>query len=717
MALRLALVIDGDASGAKQALEETAGGIDAIGKAADKARAPLSGMGGDAEKAGERARKAGGGFEFLSEEETKARIGLQDTHREAGRAAAGLADIEKAAPAAAGGLAQVTKATDTASGSIGSLGTILVGAAGGLAASLAITAVGEGLKFAAEHAGTLFAEIVSNEPMIVRALTAHADLVGRIKSRWAEAAGAASSYGVESVAQLRFESQQNVNRLEGALAAGLNDLQTGILHPAVDAGGSRAGLGPLRDSILAFRAELREGNADVIAFRRSISEIAEDLPSDAPLRTTTERLLERTKAAAEMQGELARSRDLLQALEGDAEAAATALGGSAEKYGALSDMAAAAAPPIGETTKAIRDSGDAAATAVPALAEYDRLMRSIGSMPAADASPVRGALTPLTAGRAFASGGVVGKPTLFAYGAGEIGLMGEAGEEAILPLAGGAVRASLPGGGETTLPLARMADGDLGVSLDQGGATGFASGGAFGGAAASGGFAETSSLSNVLSVLRGSLSGFGQELVRTKDFMSALGGVAERLNQRFMDMALNALDAAVFGSGSGNTGLLGLLAGSLFGASGARPGFSEGGFTGWGNPRRVAGDVHEEEYVISAPAVRAIGVGNLERMHRTAKSGRGFAEGGYTGGGMAMGGGGGMGGGVQRIVLEINEGPMFRTTMREEGRAEAVEVVTRAAPAIVSASSARTLKGIGNGDADKIMAGRYGARPQASRKT
>jgi hypothetical protein len=43
-------------------------------------------------------------------------------------------------------------------------------------------------------------------------------------------------------------------------------------------------------------------------------------------------------------------------------------------------------------------------------------------------------------------------------------------------------------------------------------------------------------------------------------------------------------------------------------------GFSEGGYTGKG------GIVHEEEFVFSAPAVRNIGVGNLERAHNMAKN-------------------------------------------------------------------------------------------------
>ncbi|GAB5376182.1 MAG: phage tail tape measure protein [Acuticoccus sp.] len=51
----------------------------------------------------------------------------------------------------------------------------------------------------------------------------------------------------------------------------------------------------------------------------------------------------------------------------------------------------------------------------------------------------------------FAKGGVIGSPTGFAMGGGRVGLMGEAGREAVLP-------------------LARGTDGRLGVALEGGGA-------------------------------------------------------------------------------------------------------------------------------------------------------------------------------------------------------------------------------------------------------
>ena len=71
----------------------------------------------------------------------------------------------------------------------------------------------------------------------------------------------------------------------------------------------------------------------------------------------------------------------------------------------------------------------------------------------------------------------------------------------------------------------------------------------------------------------------------------------------------------------------------------AMGGFEMGGFTG-GTEGQVAGVVHGGEYVWSAPAVRAIGVSNLERAHQAAVSG------GSSGGGV----GGGSGGGAVTVI-------------------------------------------------------------------
>jgi lambda family phage tail tape measure protein len=51
------------------------------------------------------------------------------------------------------------------------------------------------------------------------------------------------------------------------------------------------------------------------------------------------------------------------------------------------------------------------------------------------------------------------------------------------------------------------------------------------------------------------------------------------------------------------------------GAAAIAGAFKEGGFTGSGSDDDVAGVVHANEYVFSAPAVRSIGVENLDALH------------------------------------------------------------------------------------------------------
>lgn len=91
------------------------------------------------------------------------------------------------------------------------------------------------------------------------------------------------------------------------------------------------------------------------------------------------------------------------------------------------------------------------------------------------------------------------------------------------------------------------------------------------------------------------------------------------LQKRMLEMAEGA-GGSVFG------GFLKLIGG----------GFADGGYTGNGGKFEPAGVVHRGEYVMSKVATSAIGVGNLEALHRSAK--RGYAEGGLVSGAKTNGG-------------------------------------------------------------------------------
>lgn len=536
MTLRLALVIDGDPAGAKKALSETASAVEDLGN--------------KAETAGKKVEASFMGFEWESGEATRARLGLKEIADEGDRAASGIRAAGDAGQTAAPDIARAGDAAGTAREKFDGLSSVVIGAAGGLAASVAITAVSEGLGIAAGAAAELFSEITSNQPMIERALTSHADLVGRIKRAWAEAGGAASSYGVDSIAQLRFEGQQNVSRLDRSAEAAQRDLLRGSdgLRPSDVLGAPFARFGPFRDQVSAFRKELKDGTADVIAFRREVAEIAEALPSDSPFRGLAEQILEDTTAAAQLQAELERSRDLLDGLKGSADAAATALGGKAEKYGTLADRAATAGGAVTQSNQAIGATAGAATEAIGPLSEYSRLLGAIGG--AGTLRPfnaVRAATTPPFSEGDFAAGGHTG------YGP-ETQIAGFVhGQEYVFDA-------------ETTRRI-----GVSNLDAIRQGVKGYAAGGYVGGsvpAVRSSGSIVTATAED-FAVLRGSLRQFLSELNTNGDALAALGSVIRSVSDRFVDFAFQALDNMIFtgsASGGGAGGILGFL-GSAFGAA------------------------------------------------------------------------------------------------------------------------------------------------------
>ncbi len=148
-----------------------------------------------------------------------------------------------------------------------------------------------------------------------------------------------------------------------------------------------------------------------------------------------------------------------------------------------------------------------------------------------------------------------------------------------------------------------------------------------------------------------------------------------------MGDALGRFPAAPAAGGGG--GLFSWLGGLFGGGSGLSPAataviagggvglYAEGGWTGPGGKWEPRGIAHADEYIFSAAATRAIGVGNLDKLHRSAKNG--FAEGGYAGPESsfpsrgASGGGGWGGAGRMPEIRFVNNGtPQKVVEQREE---------------------------------------------------
>lgn len=517
MTLRLALVIEGDGSGARKALEETRKAVEDLGQSAEAASRKVAG-----------ASKV----EWNEAEFDRARNGLAGAADEAGRAAESIAAVGVAGGRAAPEIQKAGDAAETAGGKFSSLGTLVLGAAGGLAAGLAISAVGEGLRLAAGYAGDLVREIVSNTPRIERDLKSHAELVERIKGAYGRARGAASDYNNDSRGGLLFEQEQNIKRLRDDLQRAAGQLDMGP--------GASAFLGPYAAAVEQFRDEVRDGATDVIAFRARIAEIASAEPIDSPFRTIGETIRQASEQAAGIQEELRRALDLYKGLKGDADAAAVALGGSADKF---------------------RLAGEAAADALPALREIDELLKSIGRNSGA------AAVVP-----APSSGGASGS---FAAG----GFTGHMPADRV---------AGFVHGQEYVFDAASTAA--IGVdNLDamRRGVRGYAGGGYVGvlpmtgGSNVAAGGSPTIALADEFRLLQGSLRQFGTVLLSSRDAGQALASVIQSVSQRFLDFSLNALDRLLLGGGGTGS------AGGAFGLIGNLLGL--GGGTGYFPPAPVVG--------------------------------------------------------------------------------------------------------------------------------
>jgi len=121
-----------------------------------------------------------------------------------------------------------------------------------------------------------------------------------------------------------------------------------------------------------------------------------------------------------------------------------------------------------------------------------------------------------------------------------------------------------------------------------------------------------------------------------ESFTSSLSGLITgtvTLSDAVRNLANNLADAALQGLLLGKGPLAALFGfggqGAASGLLGSIFGFADGGFTGRGGKYEPAGVVHRGEYVMSAAATKRIGVGNLERLHESAK--RGYANGGLVG--------------------------------------------------------------------------------------
>ncbi|WP_422371348.1 phage tail length tape measure family protein [Hoeflea sp.] len=187
--------------------------------------------------------------------------------------------------------------------------------------------------------------------------------------------------------------------------------------------------------------------------------------------------------------------------------------------------------------------------------------------------------------------------------------------------------------------------------------------------------------------------------------LEELGDIGVRVLDRLIDKlqtelvdALSNLGGLGGGSGGGFGGFLSSIFSGLFGGgqlSIARAGgiglYDDGGYTGPGGRLQVAGKVHRDEFVFSSPAVRTIGVSTLDRVHKAAKSGRGFDDGGYTGPAGAFAAPGAMRGAEARTA-HLTQNIYFTGAVTEKEIGAAIERSTDVAVSRARAEFALTFK-------------------------
>lgn len=201
---------------------------------------------------------------------------------------------------------------------------------------------------------------------------------------------------------------------------------------------------------------------------------------------------------------------------------------------------------------------------------------------------------------------------------------------------------------------------------------------------------------------------------RVENLGSSIGGIFRGLLDQTMtwkDAAINAIQSVLSflnqrsldqtGSGLFGGGFFGSILSGLFG-------FASGGFTGPGPAHQPAGVVHAGEFVFSKRATDRIGVGNLDRMHRSAK---GYASGGYVTANNNM-----PGAANQNMVVDVRVSVDDDGKLAVVARQVATETVAASAPAITQAAKTETLRSFtGNGEGEKLMRNRFSVKPNTRR--
>lgn len=129
----------------------------------------------------------------------------------------------------------------------------------------------------------------------------------------------------------------------------------------------------------------------------------------------------------------------------------------------------------------------------------------------------------------------------------------------------------------------------------------------------------------ILTEIVGAIVQMGVRYVATRIMMATIGkaldaaGLATQLPMAAVSFAMWAPAATAASIATGGAAAVAGLSAFKAAELASVAGFEKGGYTGDGAHDEFAGYVHKGEYVVSAPAVRNIGLNNLEAMHMAAR--------------------------------------------------------------------------------------------------
>ncbi len=352
MVLRVALQIDGDASGAKAAAEDAKAAVGSLpasaGTAAAKANAEIA----------RTAALAGGAVKLSTNQVQNLSFQLNDmaVMLASGQSPTmmlmqqGMQISQIFGPGV--GVAGALKATGAAIGSF--LLNPLNLAVAGFAAAAGIVPM-------------FFSAITSGGQSAEALLERHEALIGRIKEAWPAAAQAAGAYMRESVDVVRYLESRNLEGMTAALQAEalrVVDATREVQEEIVEGVGHVPVLrtaemfAPFTDAIDRLREGVRAGRPDVAAYRREITAIAEASPE---LRGLADALLTASEEAETLQRALDAGTSAINRTGAEAMSSAA---GVREFGSALKSLQGIALPELDDRARALAAYKEALAGAV-----------------------------------------------------------------------------------------------------------------------------------------------------------------------------------------------------------------------------------------------------------------------------------------------------------------------------------------------------------------